>query len=455
MKKNDVKIAYIGGGSRGWARTFMYDIAVQNSFCGEVNLYDLNKDAVKDNVKIGELINQDPRAVSKWKYNAYENLDDALRGVDFVLISILPGTFEEMSSDVHTPEEYGIYQSVGDTVGPGGLIRAMRTIPMYEYFADAIRRCCPDAFVINFTNPMTLCTRTLYDVFPQIKAFGCCHEVFGTQAFLAEVMEEITGEKEVKRQEIIADVIGINHFTWFTKAECRGMDLFPIYREYVRKHEGDGIKKEVAENPFIATNLVKINLFKRYGQIAAAGDRHLAEFMNNRWYLGSPENVKRWGFGLTSVAWRKEDLALRLRQTADLLSGKDPVVVEKSNEEFVQLMEGLVGMRDFVSNVNLPNKGQVPFAPPDAVVETNASFTKGKVEALSAAPLYPEIQTLVLRQIYQQENTLRAVRHRDLNAMYNVFANEPACSVLSLDESSALFEKMVNNTKAYLKDWNL
>ena len=127
MKRNDVKVAYIGGGSRGWARTFMYDLAVQESFCGVVNLYDIDKEAAECNRIIGERIYADPRAVSKWKYRVCDTLDDALQGVDFVMISILPGTFDEMHSDVHTPEKFGIYQSVGDTVGPGGWSRTLRT----------------------------------------------------------------------------------------------------------------------------------------------------------------------------------------------------------------------------------------------------------------------------------------------------------------------------------------
>ena len=446
MKRNDVKVAYIGGGSRGWARTFMYDLAVQESFCGIVNLYDIDKEAAECNKIIGERIYNDPRTKSKWKYCVCETLDEALKDVDFVMISILPGTFDEMHSDVHTPEKYGIYQSVGDTAGPGGILRAMRTIPMYEGFAEAIARCCPNAFVINFTNPMTLCTRTLYDVFPKIKAFGCCHEVFGTQRFLAEVVEEMAGAKDVRRQEIKTDVIGINHFTWFTKAEYKGQDIFPLYREYVAKHFGDSMNKEVEQNPFKSTNLVKIDLFRRFGQIAAAGDRHLAEFMNGAWYLKNPETVKRWGFALTSVDWRKQDLALRIKQTEGLVSGKDELEIKKSDEEFVYLMEGLVGMRDFISNVNLPNHGQVPFAPENAVVETNASFTQGEVKALGAAPLLPTIQSLVLREIYQQENALRAIRARDLAQTFNVFIQEPLCSGLSPVEAEKLFAEMVKNT---------
>lgn len=455
MKKSDVKIAYIGGGSRGWARTFMYDLALQDSFEGSVNLFDIDPEAAAVNKKIGDMIYDDARTKSKFRYNVSQTIEKALTGVDFVMISILPGTFDEMQSDVHEPEKYGIYQSVGDTAGPGGILRAMRTIPMYEGFAKAVERYCPDAFVINFTNPMTLCTRTLYDVFPKIKAFGCCHEVFGTQTFLASVVTEMLGVSGVARQQIKTDVQGINHFTWFTKAEFEGQDLFPVYREYVDKHFGDTIKSEVAENPFKSTDLVKIDLFRRFGQIAAAGDRHLAEFMNNNWYLKDPQTVKRWGFGLTSVDWRKKDLQLRIRQTNDLISGKEPMAIEKSTEEFVILMEGLVGLRDFVSNVNLPNKGQVPFAPLDAVVETNASFSKGSVKPLESAPLHSSIQSLVLREVHQQENALRAIRARNLNDTLNVFMQEPLCSVLSPSDGEILFAKMVNNTKKYLTDWNI
>lgn len=455
IKKEGVKIAYIGGGSRGWARTFMYDLAVQNSFEGEVRLYDIDREASEINKILGNRISEDVRAVSKWRYEVAYTLDEALDGVDFVMLSIMPGSFDEMESDVHAPEAYGIYQSVGDTVGPGGLLRAMRTLPMYETFAEAIRRKCPNAFVINFTNPMTLCTRVLYDVYPEIKAFGCCHEVFGTQSFLADVVMEITGEKDIKRQEITTDVQGINHFTWFTKAECRGMDVFPIYKEYMEKHINDDIRKEVTENPYKSTNLVKLDLFRRFGQIAAAGDRHLAEFVNGAWYLKDPETVKKYGFALTSVDWRRGDLALRYRQTEDLLSGKDPLLIEKSNEEFVELMEGLVGRKDFVSNVNLPNHGQVPFAPENAVVETNATFTKGKVTPCVSQPLLQGIQPLVIRQINQQEGALRAIRKRDIHQMFNVFIQEPACSRLNLTEAEALFEIMVKNTATYLPDWKL
>ena len=146
----DLKVAYIGGGSRGWAWGFMMDLAADAQMEGTVALYDIDHEAAEHNEIIGNKISAHPDAVSHWKYTVADTLQQALTGADFVVISILPGTFDEMGSDVHAPEAYGIYQSVGDTVGAGGFMRAMRTIPMYVTIAEAIRDYSPNAWVITY-----------------------------------------------------------------------------------------------------------------------------------------------------------------------------------------------------------------------------------------------------------------------------------------------------------------
>ena len=225
-----------------------------------------------DNEAIGNSLRGRDDVRGDWSYKAVESYDEALSGADFVVISILPGTFKEMGSDVHLPEKYGIYQAVGDTVGPGGLVRALRTIPMYVEFAENIRKYCPEALVINYTNPMTLCIRTLYEVFPGIKAFGCCHEVFGTQSLLLSALKELKGIEGLSRRDIKVNVLGINHFTWLDQASGAGMDLFPVYREFVDKYYEEGYEGENKGhwiNDFFASaNRVKFDLFRRYGLIA-------------------------------------------------------------------------------------------------------------------------------------------------------------------------------------------
>lgn len=131
-KIKDINIAYIGGGSRGWAWTFMTDLAREEQLSGTIRLYDIDKEAAKANEIIGNSISQMDEAVGKWNYETADSLEEALTGADFIVISILPKTFDEMEVDVHMPERLGIYQSVGDTAGPGGLVRAARTIPMFR-----------------------------------------------------------------------------------------------------------------------------------------------------------------------------------------------------------------------------------------------------------------------------------------------------------------------------------
>lgn len=264
-KVKDLQIAYIGGGSRGWAWTFMTDLAMDEELSGTIRLYDIDAEAAKHNEIIGNRLSAREDVVGKWNYTVSDSLQSALTGADFIVISILPGTFDEMAVDVHMPERLGIYQSVGDTAGPGGAMRALRTIPMYVEIAQAIREYAPKAWVINYTNPMSLCVKTLYYVFPEIKAFGCCHEVFGTQKVLKGILEETMGLKDVKREDIQVNVLGINHFTWFDYASYKGIDLFPIYRKYTGEHKEDGYKeadKNWANSTFECAHIVKFDLFQ-------------------------------------------------------------------------------------------------------------------------------------------------------------------------------------------------
>ncbi len=452
----DLQISYIGGGSMGWAWGLMSDLATEEQLSGRVRLYDIDFDAAKRNETIGNGIQNNPGAKSHWEYKAVETLNDALTDTDFVIISILPGTLDEMESDVHSPETYGIYQSVGDTVGPGGLVRALRTIPMYVEIAHAIKQWAPDAWVINYTNPMTLCTHTLYEIFPQIKAFGCCHEVFGAQSLLKEALYDVEGIEAAHRRDIKVNVLGINHFTWLDYASFEGRDLFPVYRKFVDKYFETGfekIKDHWKNDPFASANRVKFDLFKRYGIIAAAGDRHLAEFCPP-WYLKNPETVKAWMYGLTPVSLRKEKLISRQERSKSLVSGDAYFELKQTGEEGIHQIKAIVGLGDFVTNVNLPNVGQITNLPLGAVVETNAVFSHNSVIPVQAGKLPDDVQSLVYRHVINQETTLKAALKKDKDLAFRAFANDPLITA-TIQDAWTLFNDMLRNTKAYLPGWDI
>jgi len=453
----NIKIAYIGGGSRGWAWGLMSDLVSCDDISGDVYLYDIDFNAAKDNEVIGNKYSKLEDAKSVWNFHAVETAKEAMTDADFVIISVLPGTFDEMESDVHTPEKYGIYQSVGDTSGPGGIIRAMRTIPMYEEIAENVKNYCPNAWVINYTNPMTLCIKTLYRVFPQIKAFGCCHEVFGTQKVLVTALEDICGIKAEHRNEIKVNPIGINHFTWLTKAQYKNIDLFPIYAEFVEKYV-DGYTKNLDDNWFNSffesSQKLKFDLFRRYGYIAAAGDRHLAEFCEGTWYLKDHETVKKWGFGCTPVSWRKDNCKERIERSAKLRSGEETVKIDGTGEEGVNQMRAILGLTEMVTNVNLPNIGQIPNLPLSAVVETNAVFRSGMVTPIMSGEVPETIYPLISRICGEQEAVSTAIANRDLEAIFNAFVTDPLVTC-SYFQARDLFKEMVMNTSKYLTSYDL
>ena len=456
-----MKICYIGGGSRNWAWVFMQDLAFEKEIAGTVELYDIKPEDAVTNAVIGNAL-MEKHNPGRWQFHANPSLADALTGSDFVLVSILPGDFEEMAVDVHLPEKYGIYQSVGDTAGAGGLIRAMRTIPQFRAIARAVQKHAPDAWVINYTNPMTICTQTLYKEFPKIKAFGCCHEVFNTQKLLAAVLEEAGAAPRgsIERKDITVGVLGINHFTWLDKASWKGADIFPYYQKFVEQYAETGYRaaEDTASDSapgadeiekrsmFESEERVKMDLFRRYGLIAAAGDRHLAEFCPHSWYLATPETVKKWGFTLTPVSWRIKNREKLIRQAASYRDGTQTLVPRESGEEGLKIIKALSGLGNMVTNVNLPNHGQMPDLPAGAVVETNASFSCDTIQPLVTQGLPSDIRALVMPHVLAQEGIIEAVFEDDREKAFRVFSHDSAVQRLPLEDARVLFNQMCEQT---------
>lgn len=457
--KTCIKIAYIGGGSRAWARKLMSDLVLDEQLSGDVYLYDIDFEAAKDNEIIGSLMVKNPDAIADWRFKAVNNIEEALTGCDVVIISVLPGTFKEMQSDVHTPERYGVYQPVGDTVGLGGYMRAMRCAPIFKTFARKIKEICPESLVINYTNPMTLCTRILIEEFPQIKIIGCCHEVFSAQYLLAKIIAREKGISEPHRSEIKIDVSGINHFTWIAKAEYKGEDIFPIFERYAGKYAVCGFDTTEASREeadiMLCKNIIKFEMYNKYGVIPAAGDRHLAEFLYGQWYLSSPARARQKGFNLTPVSWRIKNQLSKQKETKDIISGKVPLTVKHSGEEGVRQIKAFLGLGDLITNVNCANMGQISNYPKGSVVETNALISLNSIAPIPATPLPFEVDALILKHVYHQEAFIRACNNHDAIAVKNIIADDPQCSFLNLEKVDVLFDIMYNNTKSYIDFyWN-
>lgn len=448
MTPISLKIAYIGGGSRDWARKLMIDLALCPDLMGEVALYDIDMDSALLNEQLGNWMQSQPGVVSHWRYTAVSTLRETLHEADFVVISIQPGSLELMRDEIALCEEYGLYYPVGDTTGAPGLIRGLRSASTYKGFAEALATYCPNTWIINYTNPMSICTRTITRVAPELKVFGCCHEVFSTQRMLARVASQYLNIELPTRAEIQVNVLGINHFTWVDKAAYQGHDLLKLLKHHL---EGPGTLRDYTQaeveafnNWFHSTDQVKFNLFKRFGVLAAAGDRHLVEFLPG--FIRSPDTLFKWGVIRTPVSYRIERWTSAPKKTRDLITGVTPLLLESSGEEGVGMIKALLGLGDLVTNINMENIGQISNLPLHAVVETNAYFSRDSIIPLSAGSLPAGIAPLINQHSANQELIIEAALNDDTDLAFHAFFNDPSIH-LPLDDAWELFSRLLQVNK--------
>lgn len=442
-----LKIAYLGGGSREWARKLMFDLALTPELTGEVALYDIDLDSARLNEQLGNWLHasQQPGVVSRWRYTAVDTLKAALRDADLVIISIQPGSLELMQQEIAIAEKYGLYFPVGDTSGAPGLVRGLRSAAIYKGFAEAIAETCPQAWVINYTNPMAICTRTLTRVVPELKVFGCCHEVFAVQKMLAGLVAQYWEVPTPAKDEIKVNVLGLNHFTWINQATWQGRDLLELVRQHIAQHgtlrSYTQAEVESWGDWFKSVHQVKFGLFQRFGILAAAGDRHLVEFIPG--FISSPETLFRYGIIRTPVSFRIARWQAAPQKTRDLLSGQTPLELKSSGEEGVRQIKALFGLGDLVTNVNLKNTGQIANLPLDVVVETNAHFSRDEVRPLAAGSLPAGLLPLIQQHSANQELIIESALTGNQDLAFQAIYNDPTNS-LTLDQTWEMFNEMMN-----------
>lgn len=451
MDGKNLTIAYVGGGSMNFGWKLMGELAGDEQLGGLVKLYDVDKQLALANEVIGNRLREEPSCKGGMIYLAVDTLDEALRDADFVIVSINPGSLEEMVSDIHLPEMFGIYQSVGESAGPGGVVRAVRTLPVFIELGKKISSICPEAWVINLTNPMNGCLETLYKVFPKIKAFGCSNAPFSTQELLAELATMELSLSNCRRQDVRTNLMGINNFAWFTEAHAEGKDLMPTFQEFALSHLEGGYERRPGEyknNLNASANMVKFDMFSRYEAIAAAEDRHIAEFCPP-WYLKNPKVVANWKFNLTSVNYMKKRKQEKLARQKRLMSGEETLSIAGSGTECVIQMKAILGLHNIVTNADLPNQGQVSNLPLGSVVQTNALFSRGAVQPVMAGSLPEPLAALTLRHISNAKTVQQAVWEKDLDMAFNAFLNDPLLAT-DLQSATELYKEMLSSIRSHL-----
>jgi galacturan 1,4-alpha-galacturonidase len=443
MSKTTTKLTVVGGGSVGWCPKLFSDVSL-NERLDNIDFYllDIDLSAAERIGRLGRKIAKERK--KNFRFFATSDQKSALSEADFIIITISTGGLKAMEYDIKIPEEYGVFHTVGDTVGPGGWARGLRNIPVFMHLAGQIKDYAPTAVVMNYSNPMGTLTQTLCEILPDQPVVGLCHAVFES----LEVLKLVFGLES--EDQITAQIAGPNHFIWFLDFKIDGRDGLSALREVLRdKNLGEVITSDVYDEAgFMSGKYVADKLFKQYGYLPYVADRHITEFVPG--YLTENEdNIKRYKLNRTDIKYRKDDYSSRLKNVDDIIAGKEPLP-PRSREIVADILVAFLYGKNLVEVCNLPNKGQVKNLPEGPVLESYANISPRGFEPVLIGNVPPVLKKLMEPHLVNQNLIVESVFEKNLEKAYFALINDPLCGHLKKDEIIAMANKLLSANKKFL-----
>jgi alpha-galactosidase len=444
-----LKITIVGGGSYQWSPKLITDLLGTPSVAGvDLVLCDIDPDPLPKMEGLARMASDALGA--KASVSTTTDQKEALDAADFVVVTISTGGFASMAVDLAVPAAHGIRQSVGDTVGPGGINRALRNVPVLVGIAQDMEQLCPEAWLLNITNPMTCLTRAVSRE-TSIKCVGLCHEVDNFCMDLAIA----TG---MPHTALRPEVAGLNHFPVVCSLEADGRDGFTVISELLEGLGGLDAAREEARRTraepfthldFVLRHLLALTFLDRFGALPAAGDRHLAEFVP--WALSESSGWgASWNIALTPISRREEHQAGYVAEVDSVLSGKAELETWPSGELVAPVIDSLLTGQRRELPLNLPNSGQCPDLPPDVVVESMCVVDEAGIRGRDSVRAPGFFAELLRRHCAVQELTVEAALSGDRESALSAFALDPLAGRGELEETEAMVRELLEGTAKWL-----
>jgi len=431
------KITFIGAGSLGFTRGLVRDILTFPLLKdATLSLMDINAERLDFAQKSVQ------RIVDLGKYPAKveATMDrvEALKGANVVLCTILVGETDVWRYDIEIPKKYGVDINVGDTRGPSGIFRAMRTIPVMLSIVKDMERYCPGAVMLNYTNPMAMLCRSMqHETF--IPVTGLCHSVQGTAMMLADWIG-------APMEEITYTCAGINHQAWYLKYEWNHKDAYPLIREAMKRPEV--YNEEIVRN----------EMFQHLDYYVTESSGHNSEY--NWWFRKRPDLIEK--YCTHGTGWNPGEYAYVLKEyqetehtwkdEAKQWFAKDtPIDLDRGHEYAASIINALKGGDIFHFNGNVPNTSIITNLPEGACVEVPVYVDRGGFHPVHVGPLPPQCVALNHVSVSVEEMAVEAVITGNPRLIFQAIAYDPlTAAVLSLAEIKTMVNEMFQKNHDYL-----
>jgi alpha-galactosidase len=417
------RIAFIGAGSVSFTKTIVADLLAYPELRDvELALHDIDRRRLDTACAVARYVSEARGA----EIRVVGTLDrrEALDGADYVLFTVQVGGHEATLRDLEVPKRHGIRATIADTVGIGGVFRALRTFPVICDTAREMAELCPQAWLLNYTNPMAMLCWAVYAGTPMERVVGLCHSVQGTAGQLAELLG-------VAEAELDYDVAGVNHLAFFLRLRTRGgKDLYPR------------LTAAIAADPDGLGRTVRAELYRRLGYFVTESSEHAAEYLP--WFLGDPEQVERFRIPLDLYVRRSEDNLAEFERIAAALDRGDDLDLTPGREYAPAIVHALETGRPFRFNGNVRNRGLISNLPEDACVEVPCTADGDGIRAHAVGALPPQLAALDRAYLSVCELAVRAYLEGRREWAYHACALDPglAGQGVSLDRVWAACDEL-------------
>ena len=436
-----LKITFMGAGSTVFVRNVLGDCMRTPALWGaEMALYDIDAERLEESRVMLEALNRninENRATIK-TYLGEENRKEALRGARFVVNAIQVGGYEPCTViDFEIPKKYGLRQTIADTLGIGGIMRGLRTIPVLADFAKDMEEVCPDALFLNYTNPMGILTGYM-NRYTKIKTVGLCHSVQGCSYWLLKALgmeDKIEG-----RRELIA---GINHMGWLVKiADKEGNDLYPEIRR--RAAEKNATEKH--------HDMVRYEYIRRLGYYCTESSEHNAEY--NPLFIKSkyPEMIEQYNIPLDEYPRRcVNQIAGWKKEWEGIMQGGE-ITHDRTGEYASYIMEAIVENKPYEIGGNIINHGCIENLPDDACVEVPCLVNGDGIHPCHVGRLPVQLAAMNMTNINVQLMTIEAAVTKKREAIYQAAMLDPhTAAELNMDDIVAMCDELIEAHGDYMK----
>jgi alpha-galactosidase len=438
------KITFIGSGSLEFTRSLVRDILTFPPLLQDstICLMDIDPERLDWSRQMVERIVQ----MGKYPAKVETTLEraEALKNADVVLVTILAGGTDIWRHDIEIPKKYGVDICVGDTRGPSGIFRALRTIPVMVGIVKDMERYCPDAIMLNYTNPMAMLCRAMQRS-TYIPVTGLCHSVQGTFMMLADWIG-------APYNEITYTCAGINHQAWYLKYEWNGKDAYPL------------IRKAITERPEVYNEeIVRNEMFLHLDYYVTESSGHNSEY--NWWFRKRPDLIEKYcthgtGWNPGEYAYILKDY-LKTEQTwrddvRKWLASDKPIGLGRESEYAAYIINALKGGETFSFNGNVPNTKLITNLPEGACVEVPVFVDKGGFHPVHVGALPPQCVTLTHTSVMIEEMAVEAALTGDPRLVFQAIAHDPlTAAVLSLAEIRQMTNELFSQYKDYLPQFKI